>query len=92
MESRKIKTGLFRFRIDDDIKVLVNNGKWFLYSVETKQYPKAAYLLEADDSNFLLSQNGSILTDIKFNSKINKKERIYFNGIPFPDPMPKMCQ
>ncbi len=92
MEDREIKSGLFHFHTKGDMGLLINNGKWFMYSVETKLYPKAVYLLEADGSNFLLDKKGHVIASVDYDSKIFKKERIYFNGVPFPQQMPRLCQ
>lgn len=92
MVDREIKAGLFHFHTKGDMKTLVNNGIWFMYSVESPLYPKAEYLLEADGSNFLLKKNGSVLASVDYTSKIRKKARIYFDGVPFPEQMPRLCQ
>jgi len=89
MKTREVETGLFSLKVKDDVKKLVNSGRWFMYSINSDEYPKAEFLIEAGRNIFLLNRRGSVIADVKAVNKITKKERIYFKGIPFPDPLPE---
>ena len=62
-------------------KDLINNGVFFLYSVEIAEKPSVHYLLSTDKSYFLISDDGSPVEKIDSINNINTTARILFSDI-----------
>lgn len=66
------------------VKDAINFGIWFLYEIQYSQNPDAKYSLATSRGEFLLTQEGDILSSMPENvgADIQYISKITFSGIP----------
>lgn len=80
METKELQSTQFT-ALNAMTKDLINNGVFFLYSVDIADKPSAHYLLSTDKSYFLVSDDGSPLEKIDNINDIKTTARILFSDI-----------
>lgn len=83
METKEIESRVLP-QLNGTTKDLVNNGIWFLYSLNDSPVKEADYCLVADKT-YLLNNQGNIVSvsaaDIQ---TLTYKERLLFSDLPKP--------
>lgn len=80
METKELQSTQFT-ALNAMTKDLINNGVFFLYSVNIVEKPNVHFLLSTDKSFFLVSDDGTPLEKIDNMNNINITARILFSDI-----------
>lgn len=83
MELREIESNVLPL-LNGASKDLINNGIWFLYSLDNSPVKDAEYCLIADKSYFLNSKGSIIATPVTDAQDLVYKERLSFSDLPKP--------
>lgn len=69
-------------KISGLIKDVVNMGLWFLYEIHCDFNKDAKYALSTDKGEYLLDNDGNVLSAVPKGEKIEYINKITFTGIP----------
>lgn len=64
------------------IKDVVNMGMWFLYGIRCESVPTAKYALATDKNEYLLDEEGSVISPSPKDGSVEYLSKITFTGIP----------
>ncbi|WP_332446613.1 hypothetical protein [Sphaerochaeta sp.] len=90
MRNREIKTNFLTFRMGHEEKTLVNSGVWFMYQIDSNKKSKGKFLLETNQSTYLIGKHGNVVEKVSSSNLFNRIARIYFAGIPYPMQLPSI--
>ena len=81
MESKQIESKLLP-ELNGVTKDLINNGVWFLYSLESSPVKEGMYCLVADKTYILNSKGSIINVSAESTQSLTYKERLMFSDLP----------
>lgn len=72
-------------KIDGSVKKMVNQGRWFLYKIDSSKYRDAEYMLIAEGESYFLKQNGAVVAYLPTRDpSIVTLGAVYFSDLPSP--------